>query len=134
MKSSRKRAIKAVKKYRLSALFCFYGLLAYYAYTTYEILLRVSLSSLLIWIIQILPLLLFAPGLHLNILRSNIWLSFIVLLYFIHGVLIIFDLKRTILGIVEVSLCVGLFFSLVLLIRALQNMNRQQSPPHSFLH
>lgn len=109
-----------ISRYRVVALLSFYGLVLYFGFSSYQALPSLSISSLIIWIIQILPLLLFAPGLHLNILRSNIWMSFIVLLYFIHGVLIAFDAERTWLGLIEISLCVGLFCSLVLLIRLQQ--------------
>jgi len=107
-------------RYRFAALVCFYCLLLYFAYSSYQALPSPNFSSLIIWLIQIAPLLLFAPGLHLNILRSNIWMSFIVLVYFIHGVLIAFDSERTAMGIIEIVLCVGLFSSLVLMIRKQQ--------------
>ncbi|MBM88799.1 MAG: hypothetical protein CMQ41_10520 [Gammaproteobacteria bacterium] len=112
-----KKSSTATNKYRLTALFSLYGLLTHYAYTTHQVLLTISVGSLLIWLIQIFPLVLFAPGLHANILRSNIWLSFIVLLYFIHGVIVAFDAERTVNGIIEISLCISLFCSLVFLIK-----------------
>ncbi len=108
--------------YRWTALACLYGLILFFAYLSYQALPSPNLTSLFIWLVQILPLLLFAPGLHLNIARANIWLSFIVLLYFVHGVLVAFDTERTILGLIEISLCVGLFSSLVLLVK------KQQAP------
>lgn len=125
MNSAQQQAHDAVAGYRLVALCCFYGLILYFGFSTYQALSAISLSSLLIWLIQILPLVLFAPGLHRTVLRSNIWLSFIVLLYFTHGVLVAFDTARTVLGLIEISLCTGLFCSLVLQIRKLQNLARQ---------
>jgi len=115
----------AIAGYRIVALCCFYGLILFFAVSTYQALSSISISSLIIWLIQVIPLVLFAPGLHLNIQRSNIWLSFIVLLYFTHGVLVAFDTERTVMGLIEIALCTGLFCSLVLQVKKLQNLSRQ---------
>jgi len=113
----------ALSCYRLSALFCFYGLIIFFAFISYQALPSPNFATLLIWLIQIAPLLIFGPGLHLNIMRANIWLVFIVLLYFVHGVLVAFDEERRLLGLIEITLCVGLFCSLFLVIKNQQAKN-----------
>ena len=110
--------------YRMGAIVCFYSLISYFAVSTYLALPTPSVSSLIIWLIQITPLLIFAPGLHFNIIRSNIWLSFICLIYFIHGVLVAFDPGRTAMGVIETSLCIGLFSCLALLVKRHQDYKR----------
>ena len=106
-----------LSSYRFSALVCFYGLIIFFGFISYQTLPSPNFSTLLIWLIQIIPLLIFGPGLHLNIMRANIWLVFIVLVYFVHGVLVVFDEERTLLGLIEIALSVGLFSSLFLLIK-----------------
>ena len=113
----------ALSRYRLSALFCFYGLIIFFAFISYQALPSPNFATLLIWLIQIAPLLIFGPGLHLNIMRANIWLVFIVLLYFVHGVLVAFDEERRLLGLIEITLCAGLFCSLFLVIKKQQAKN-----------
>jgi uncharacterized membrane protein len=110
--------------YRLGALLCFYGLIIFFAISAYLALPSPSFSILVIWLIQIIPLLLFAPGLHLNIMRSNIWLSIVSLLYFTHGVLVAFDPERTLAGLIEISLCIGLFSCLTFLVKRHQDHNK----------
>ena len=113
----------SLASYRFSALVCFYGLIIFFGFISYQTLPSPNFSTLLIWLIQIIPLVIFGPGLHLNIMRANIWLVFIVLVYFVHGVLVAFDEERTLLGLIEIALCVGVFCSLFLVIKNQQAKN-----------
>lgn len=94
-----------------------YGLIFYFFAATLLATRSLNLATLFIWLIQSLPLLLFLPGLHANRLRTYGWVSFLVLLYFIHAVLVAFDPARRGLGIVEILLCCALFVALIIYIR-----------------
>ena len=105
-----------------TTLICFYGLI----FTLFLSSLFVSpisaLSKIIIWAIQIIPLLAFSFGVHAKHLRSMIWLSFISLIYFAQAVLSVLEQKRGILDIAEILFSSGLFLSLILYIA-----NRQKS-------
>ena len=76
-----------------------------------------SFGTLSIALLQTLPLLIFAPGLQRTRLRTYGWMSFVVLLYFTHGVLVAFRPEQLTQGLIEVLLCVALFTFLILFIR-----------------
>ena len=61
------------------------------------------------WLVQIIPLLAFLPSLLSNKLRAYQWLCFVILLYFIIGVLNIFTPGKLINGIMLTLFCVLLF-------------------------
>ncbi|MAV31882.1 MAG: hypothetical protein CMQ02_00475 [Gammaproteobacteria bacterium] len=71
----------------------------------------------IVYSIQIIPLLLFLPGLYHTRLRSYAWLSFVILLYFMRGVLTAFESTTRLIGLVEVLICTLLFCSIVIFIR-----------------
>jgi uncharacterized membrane protein len=81
-----------------------------------------AFSKIIIWVIQIIPLLAFSFGVHAKHLRSMIWLSFISLIYCMVAVLSVLEEKRGILDIAEFIFSAGLFLSLILYIA-----NRQRS-------
>ncbi|MDG2141738.1 MAG: DUF2069 domain-containing protein [Gammaproteobacteria bacterium] len=105
-----------------TTLICFYGLI----FTLFLSSLFVSpisaLSKIIIWAIQIIPLLAFSFGVHAKHLRSMIWLSFISLIYFAQALLSVLEEKRDVLDIAETLFSSGLFLSLILYIA-----NRQKS-------
>ena len=103
---------------RLGVLAFYYGLIAFFIISTPSMLGGLSLGSAAISLIQVFPLLLFARGLQATRARTYGWMSFVVLLYFIHGVLVAFRAEQLTQGLVEVGLCVGLFIALVLFIRS----------------
>ena len=70
-----------------------------------------------IYLIQTIPLLLFLPGLYQTRLRSYAWLSFVILLYFMRGILTAFETKTRLIGLSEVLICTLLFCCIVLFIR-----------------
>lgn len=94
-----------------------YGLILNFLATSLMALEDIAVATLVIWLIQILPLAIFMPGLHQGRLRSFAWVSFVILLYFMHGVLVAFDPARLISGLIEVVLCVIVFFALIVYIR-----------------
>jgi uncharacterized membrane protein len=67
--------------------------------------------------IQLLPLLLLAPGLLLGNARAHAWACFVVNIYFIQGVLAAIDPNRAVFGILETLLSFGLFCSALLYTR-----------------
>ena len=91
----------------------YYSLLFFFLLVSLQALESPGISTAVIWLLQVFPLLIFAPGLHRQNSRSFLWLSLVVLLYFIHGVLVSFDSVRRYWGIAEVSLCVVLFTLLI---------------------
>lgn len=107
----------ALIRARLLVLASCYGLILNFLASSLMAMNGLSLSTVVIWFIQILPLAPFLPGLHHNRLRTYAWVSFVVLLYFMHGVLVAFDPGRRVSGLIEVSLCVILFVSLIIYIR-----------------
>lgn len=101
----------------LGLLGSFLGLLLYFALNSWLALGGPSLALPVVWLLQTLPLLIFLPGLLRARPRTCAWLSFVVLLYFIHAVLVAFDPARRLLGLIEVLLCVVMFVLLIIYIR-----------------
>lgn len=102
---------------RYTTLASYYALILFFGLVSLQALDSIRFSTLFIWLLQVLPLLPFAPGLHRNNQRVYLWLSLLVLLYFMHGVQVAFDPARTLGGIIEAALCVILFTCLVSAIR-----------------
>ena len=102
---------------RLGVLSFYYSLIGFFVISTPLMLGGLSLGNTAISFIQVFPLLLFARGLQTTRARTYGWMSFVVLLYFIHGVLVAFSAEQLIQGLIEVGLCTGLFVALVLFIR-----------------
>ncbi|WP_278386481.1 DUF2069 domain-containing protein [Stutzerimonas kunmingensis] len=67
--------------------------------------------------IQLIPLLLVAPGMIAGCPRAHAWLCFIVNLYFIQGVLAAIDPARMIYGLLEAGLSLTLFIAALLYTR-----------------
>lgn len=83
-------------------------------YTVYGLLLSgTAAANLVIWIIQILPIAVFLPGLSNRHIRTYQWLCFVILVYFIQAVLTVFEADRQLQGILEIFFCVLLFSSAV---------------------
>lgn len=100
-----------------SLLASIYALLAYFGVISLMAVQGPNLAFPVVWLIQVFPLLIFLPGLLRQRPRTHAWLSFVILLYFIHAVLVAFDPVRRWLGIIEVLLCVLIFSLLILFIR-----------------
>ncbi|MBL4581645.1 MAG: DUF2069 domain-containing protein [Gammaproteobacteria bacterium] len=102
---------------RKSVLAAYYALLAYFVVNTLMVFGEIRPASLAIWLIQAVPLLIFARGLHYANLRTYGWVSFVILLYFMHGVLIAFQPGQFWPGLIEASLSTVIFILLILFIR-----------------
>ncbi|MFK7862725.1 MAG: DUF2069 domain-containing protein [Pseudohongiellaceae bacterium] len=108
---------RPIARARMIVLISFSALIVYFAALSIYALGGLKPATLVIWLVQVLPLLIFARSLYLTHLRTYGWLCFVVLLYFLHAVLVAFDPSRRLFGLIEVSLCVTLFVALVLFIR-----------------
>jgi uncharacterized membrane protein len=74
-----------------------------------------------LWVIKMVPMMIFAPGLRRRHLRTYAWLSFVVLLYFIQSVQTAFVEDSRLYGIVITLMLSVLFSALVIHIRAYRN-------------
>ncbi|NQV69076.1 MAG: DUF2069 domain-containing protein [Pseudohongiella sp.] len=106
-----------IQRTKTAILLTYYALIAYFAVSATIIFDEIRLASLVIWLLQTIPLLLFALGLHRAQLRTYAWLCFVVLLYFMHAVMVAFQAERLWLGLIEVTLCTALFVLLIVFIR-----------------
>ncbi len=106
-----------LRRHRQVVLLAYYALIAYFLLNSIMSFERLTFGILAVWLIQVVPLIPFSTGLHRTHLRTYAWLSFVVLLYFIHAVLLAFDPARRWLGIIEVVICSVLFTWLVIFIR-----------------
>ncbi len=111
----------ALQRLHWAILATYYGLLGCFLLGALAALEGVSAATPVIWLIQSIPLLIFARGLHQQRLRTHAWMSFVVLLYFCNAVLIAFDPQRRWLGLLEVLFTVTLFSALVAYIRLYRN-------------
>ena len=107
----------SIELLRKSLLTAYYALLGYFAVSAAMVFGEFRPASLVIWLIQATPLLIFARGLHYANLRTYGWVSFVILLYFMHGVLIAFQPGQFWLGLIEALLCILIFVLLILFIR-----------------
>ena len=106
-----------IARLRLGVLTAYWALIGFFFVATPMMLGSLSIGTLSIALLQSLPLLLFAPGLQRTRLRSYGWMSFVVLLYFTHGVLVAFRPEQLTQGLIQVGLCVALFTALIFFIR-----------------
>ena len=97
-------------------LICFYGLIITFFLSSLFVTPISVFSKIIIWVIQIIPLLAFSFGVHAKHLRSMIWLSFISLIYCMQAVLSVLEENKGFLDIFEVFFSSGLFLSLILYI------------------
>ena len=102
-------------------LWLFYGLIATLFLNSLSLTIGLAPTTFVIWSIQVAPLTLFIKGLHQARIRTFQWLSFVVLMYFVHGVLTAFTPGRLVPGLLEIAICSLLFVLLILFIR----QNRQ---------
>ena len=114
-----------LERIRLGVLAAYYGFILYFAVLSVTALDSIRMSTAVIWLLQILPLLPFAPGLHKGYPRIHMWLSLVVLLYFIHAVLVTFDPARRLAGGFEIFFCVVLYSSLMAYIRVSRQLAKQ---------
>jgi uncharacterized membrane protein len=70
-----------------------------------------------IWLVVLLPLLIFVPGIRQDKLRSYIWLCFVLLLYFMRLVVALFAEPGNPLAIVGMVSVVTLFIAAMMYVR-----------------
>lgn len=117
MTNSDRTLPKNIQHTRSVVLIAYYCLLLYFLVSGVLAIGGLALATPVIWLIQIIPLLLFLRGLHKSHLRTYGWVCFVILLYFIHAVLVAFDPARRWLGIIEITLCSVIFAFLIVFIR-----------------
>lgn len=93
-------------------------LLTYTLYSLWQIPGGNVTAIIFLWLLKVVPLLIFMPGLRKRHLRTHAWLSFVVLLYFVVGVQTAFVEETRVYGIAVTVLLSALFCALVSYIRA----------------
>lgn len=101
---------------RQLVLFCFFSLPV--VFTLSQLLLPACgmPSNKVIWLLHMLPLLLFVAGLLRQNVRTYVWLCFVMLGYFLLAVQSIFACQ-SLLGAIELALIVVLFNAAMLYVR-----------------
>ena len=114
-----------VRLARIFSLLCFFGLVgllsAYY-------LLVADLHGARPWVIlliELVPLLILAPGMLSGSPRGHSWMCFVVNLYFIKGALAAYDPNRHVFGLLEMAASVAVFCSALLYVRWRFQLNRR---------
>ena len=74
-----------------------------------------------ILIVQIIPLGLTIPGQLKESSRAIQWLCFVDLFFLVQGILLCFTPGRLIFGLIETLICLLIFFSAIIFIRASRN-------------
>jgi len=113
-----------VRLARAAALACYAGLAAllcvYYLFFA-------NLHGARPWVIllvELVPLLLLAPGMLVGSARGHAWACFVINLYFIKGALAAFDPHRQLFGLLEMAASVAVFCSALLYARWRSQLNR----------
>lgn len=110
---------------RLISLTSFFGLIALLSIYYLWIADLHGARPWVILLIELVPLLLFAPGIISGSPRAYSWLCFVVNLYFIKGALAAFDPNRSLFGILEMLASLAVFVSALLYIRWTFQRNRK---------
>lgn len=114
-----------VKISRLISLSSFFGLIALLSIYYLWIADLHGARPWVILLIELVPLLLFTPGIISGSPRAYSWLCFVVNLYFIKGALAAFDPNRSLFGILEMLASLAVFVSALLYIRWTFQQNRK---------
>lgn len=102
---------------RVLSLICFLGLIA--LLSAYYLLIA-DLHGARPWVIlliELVPLLLLAPGMLSGSPRGHSWTCFVVNLYFIKGALAAYDPNRSLFGVLEMLASLAVFVSALLYVR-----------------
>lgn len=114
-----------IKISRLISLLCYFGLIA--LLTVYYLWVA-DLHGARPWVIlliELVPLLLLAPGIIAGSPRAYSWVCFVVNLYFIKGALAAFDPNRAMFGALEMLASLAVFVSALLYVRWVFQRNRK---------
>ena len=110
---------------RTLSLICFFGLIGLLC--VYYLLLA-DLHGARPWVIlliELVPLLLMAPGMLSGSARGHAWMCFVVNLYFIKGALAAYDPNRQLFGLLEMFASLAVFTSALLYVRWRFQLNRR---------
>ncbi|MDY7566065.1 DUF2069 domain-containing protein [Pseudomonas sp. RTC3] len=114
-----------VRLSRIASLICFFGLIlllaAYY-------LIFADLHGARPWVIlliELVPLILLAPGMISGSARGHSWTCFVINLYFIKGALAVYDPNRSLFGALEMLASLAVFVSALLYVRWRFQYNRK---------
>lgn len=112
---------------RALALLFFFGLIA--LLSVYYLLIA-DLHGARPWVIlliELVPLLVLAPGMLSGSPRGHSWTCFVVNLYFIKGALAAYDPNRSLFGILEMLASLAVFISALLYVRWRFQYSRKQA-------
>lgn len=73
--------------------------------------------AIFLWLVGVLPLSIFIPGLRNNNLRTYAWMCFMILMYFLHAVTLAFTTGSLFYGLMYTLLCTVLFCAAVAYIK-----------------
>ena len=110
---------------RILCLLCFFGLVG--VLSVYYLLIA-DLHGARPWVIlliELVPLLILAPGMLTGSARGHSWMCFVVNLYFIKGALAAYDPNRQLFGVLEMLASVAVFCSALLYVRWRFQLNRR---------
>lgn len=108
-----------VQRARLAARSSYFGLIGLFTGDAVLITFQGATIpvAIALWLFHVLPLSIFWPGIKKNNPRAYAWLSFAILLYFIHAVVVINVPGSLVYDLLYCSLCVAVFTTAVIYIR-----------------
>ncbi len=86
-------------------------------------------NPITIWLIQVLPLACFIPGIFRGNPRTHVWLCFIILVYFCGGVIYAMSPLYMAMGLSQSLLTAALFISAMMYVRWNGKAQKQQRQP-----
>ncbi|WP_095106870.1 DUF2069 domain-containing protein [Pseudomonas sp. Irchel 3E20] len=114
-----------VRLARILSLVCFFALVGVLALFYLCLLDLHGARPWVILLIELVPLLIMAPGVISGSPRGHSWLCFVLNLYFIKGAIAAFDPNRQLFGVLEMAASLALFCSALLYVRWRFQLNRR---------
>ncbi len=113
---------RSLRGARLAVVYSYTALLGLFTVDTLMSLLAGApvLVAAILWLVRVVPLLIFLPGIRRQAPRAAAWLCFVLLLYFTHAVSLAFVPGEQLYGVVYTLLCTVLFSALVIWIRLMR--------------
>jgi len=111
--------LQKVQRAKLAAKGSYFGLMGLFTGDSILLLFQGApvMVAIAIWLFRILPLCIFLPGIRNDNPRVYAWLSFAILLYFTHAVVMLLGAGNLIYATLYCLLCVAVFVSAVIYIR-----------------
>jgi uncharacterized membrane protein len=110
---------------RAASLFCFFGLIVLLSVYYLAIADLHGARRGVILAIELVPLLMLAPGMLSGSPRGYSWTCFVINLYFIKGAVAAYDPNRWLFGVLEMLASVAVFSSALLYVRWRFQLNRK---------